>query len=115
MGIGASDGSRKNRRHGTMVQKGVEAKSAYRHRLNRRSKKGHRCIGRTMYQRRCQVPRRRFFSTGSTDGASEYCVGALMSAEEKKTVSDQFNRRASIGSTGGHCVSRQKFNGYFVS
>ena len=39
MGIGASDGSRKNRRHGTLVQKGVEAKSAYRHRLNRRSKK----------------------------------------------------------------------------
>ena len=39
MGIGASDGSRKNRRHGTLVQKGVEAKSAYRHRLNRRVKK----------------------------------------------------------------------------
>ena len=36
----ASDGSRKNRRHGTLVQKGVEAKSAYRHRLNRRVKKG---------------------------------------------------------------------------
>ena len=35
----ASDGSRKNRRHGTLVQKGVEAKSAYRHRLNRRVKK----------------------------------------------------------------------------
>ena len=33
-GIGASDGSRKNRCHGTLVQKGVEAKSAYRHRLN---------------------------------------------------------------------------------
>ena len=49
----ASDGSRKNRRHGTLVQKGVEAKSAYRHRLNRRSKIGHRCIGRPMYQRRC--------------------------------------------------------------
>ena len=32
-GIGASGGSRKNRRHGTLVQKGVEAKSAYRHRL----------------------------------------------------------------------------------
>ena len=34
MGIGSSDGSRKNRCHGTLVQKGVEAKSAYRHRLN---------------------------------------------------------------------------------
>ena len=51
------------------VQEGIEAKSAYRHRLNRWSKKGHRCIGRTVYQRRCQVPRRSFFSTGSTDGA----------------------------------------------
>ena len=39
MGIGASDGSRKNRCHGTLVQKGVKAKSAYRHRLNRRVKK----------------------------------------------------------------------------
>ena len=55
-GIGASDGSRKNR--------------CYRHRLNRRSKKGHQCFGRTVYQRRFQVPRRSFFSTGSTDGAS---------------------------------------------
>ena len=52
-GIGASGGSRKNRRHDTLVQKGIEAKSAYRHRLNRRSKIGHRCIGRPMYQRRC--------------------------------------------------------------
>ena len=63
-GIGASGGSRKNRRHDTLVQKGIEAKSAYRHRLNRRSKKGHRCNGRSLYQRRCQVPRRSFFSTG---------------------------------------------------
>ena len=63
-GIGASDGSRKNRRHSTLVQKEVEAKSAYKHRLNRRVKKGHRRIGRPMFQRRCQVPRRSFFSTG---------------------------------------------------
>src|SRR6185295_1643209 len=35
-GIGASGGSRKNRRHDTLVQKGIEAKSAYRHRFNRR-------------------------------------------------------------------------------
>src|SRR6185437_6148184 len=87
MGIGASDGSRKNRRHGTLVQKGVEAKSAYRHRLNRRIKKGHRCIGRPMFQRRCQEPRRRFFSTGSTDGASEYCVGAMTSAPRRRFLS----------------------------
>ena len=39
-GIGASGGSRKNRCHDTLVQKGIEAKLAYRHRLNRRSKKG---------------------------------------------------------------------------
>ena len=76
-GIGASGGSRKNRRHDTLVQKGIEAKSAYRHRLNRRYKIGHRCIGRPLYQRRCQAPRRSFFSTGSTDGASEHTIGAL--------------------------------------
>ena len=64
MGIGASDGSRKNRRHGTLLQKGVEAKSAYRHRLNRRSKKGHRCIGRPMFQRRCKSCKSQVFSTG---------------------------------------------------
>ena len=87
MGIGASDGSRKNRRHGTLVQKGVEAKSAYRHRLNRRSKKGHRCIGRPMFQRRCQVPRRSFFSTGLTDGASEYGIGAMTSAPRRRFLS----------------------------
>src|SRR6185369_11918585 len=32
-GIGASDGSRKNRRLDTLVRKGIEAKSAYKHRL----------------------------------------------------------------------------------
>ena len=32
-GIGASGGSRKNRRHDTLVQKGIEAKSTYKHRL----------------------------------------------------------------------------------
>ena len=62
---------RKNRRQGhrcirrlaeeptlrCVVQEEIKA---YRHRLNRRSKKGHRCIGRTVYQRRCQVPRRSF-------------------------------------------------------
>ena len=35
LSIGASDGCRKNRRHGILVQKGIEAKSAYRHRMNR--------------------------------------------------------------------------------
>src|SRR6185437_4569654 len=83
---------RKNRRQGhrcirrlseeptlqCLVQE-IEAKSAYRHRLNRRSKKGHRCIGRPLYQRRCQVPRRSFFSTGSTDGASVHTTGVMTS------------------------------------
>jgi len=61
---------RKNRRQGhrcirrlseeptlrCLVQEEIEAKSAYRHRLNRRVKMGHRCIGRPLYQRRCQCP-----------------------------------------------------------
>ena len=84
MGIGASDCSQKNRRHGTLVQKEVEAKSAYRHRLNRRSKKGHRCIGRPLYQRRCQVRRRSFFSTGSTDGASVHTTSVMTSVSRKR-------------------------------
>ena len=86
-GIGASGGSRKNRRHDTLVQKGIEAKSAYRHRLNRRSKKGHRCNGRPLYQRRCQVPRRSFFSTGSTDGASVHTTGVMTSASRRSFFS----------------------------
>ena len=92
MGIGASDGSRKNRRHGTLVQKGVEAKSAYRHRLNRRVKKGHRCIGRPLYQRRCQVPRRSVFSTGSTDGASVHTTGVMTSASRRRFFQHWLNR-----------------------
>ena len=92
MGIGASGGSRKNRRHDTLVQKGIEAKSAYRHRLNRRSKKGHRCIGRPLYQRRCQVPRRSFFSTGSTDGASVHTTGVMTSASRRRFFQHRLNR-----------------------
>ena len=87
MGIGASDGNRKNRRHGTVVQKGVKAKSAYRHQLNRWFKKGHQCIGRTMYQRRYQVPMRSFFSTGSTDGASVHTIGVMTSAPRRRSLS----------------------------
>ena len=67
----------------TPWQKGIEAKSAYGHRMNRRVKKGNRCIGRPMFQRRCQEPRRSFFSTGSIDGASEYCVDAMTSAPRR--------------------------------
>src|SRR6185295_11672078 len=70
-----------------LVQEEIEAKSAYRYRLNRRSKKGHRCFGRTVYQRRCQVPRRRSFSTGSTDGASVHTIGAMMSAVRRRSFS----------------------------
>ena len=91
-GIGASGGSRKNRHHDTLVQKGIEAKSAYRHRLNRRSKKGHRCNGRPLYQRRCQVPRRSFFSTGSTDGASVHTTGVMTSASRKRFLQHRLNR-----------------------
>jgi hypothetical protein len=46
------EGCRKNRRHDILVQKEIEAKSASRHRKNRWFKKGHRCIGRTVFQRR---------------------------------------------------------------
>ena len=94
-------GHRKNRRQGhrcirrlseeptlrCLVQDEIEAKSAYRHRLNRRSKKWHRCIGRTVYQRRCQVPRRRSFSTGSTDGTSVHTIGAMTSAVRRRPFS----------------------------
>ena len=75
--------------------RGFEAKSAYRHRLNRRSKKGHRCIGRPLYQRQCQVPRRSFFSTGSTDGASVHWpsfVPETMSSAQEKCLQHRFNR-----------------------
>ena len=91
-GIGASGGSRKNRRHDTLVQKGIEAKSAYRHRLNRRSKIGHRCNGRPLYQRRCQVPRRSFFSTGSTDGASVHTTGVMTSASRRRFLQHRLDR-----------------------
>src|SRR6185369_6219156 len=91
-------GHRKNRRLGHrcirrlseeptlcyLVQEGIEAKKACRHRLNRRSKKGHRCFGRPLYQRRCQVPRTSFFSTGSTDGASVHTTGVMTSASRRR-------------------------------
>src|SRR6185436_2715781 len=99
-------GFRKNRRQGHrcirclseeptpcyLVQEGIKAKSAYRHRLNRRSKKGHRCIGRPLYQRRCQVPRRSFFSTGSTDGASVHTTGVMTSASRRRFLQHRLNR-----------------------
>jgi len=97
---------RKNRRQGhrcirrlseeptlrCLVQEEIEAKSTYRHRLNRRSKKGHRCIGHPLYQRRCQVPRRSFFSTGSTDGASVHTTGVMTSASRKRFLQHRLNR-----------------------
>ena len=64
MSIGASDGCRKNRRHGILVQKGFEAKSAYRHRMNQWVKKGHQCIGRTVFQKQCNSRKSQVFSTG---------------------------------------------------
>ena len=64
MGIGASGGSRKNRRHDILVQKGIEVKSAYRHQMNRWFKKGHQCIGRAVSQRQCKSRKSQVFSTG---------------------------------------------------
>src|SRR6185436_15790560 len=75
-----------------LVQEGIEAKKACRHRLNRRSKKGHRCFGRPLYQRRCQVPRRSFFSTGSTDGASVHTTGVMTSASRRRFLQHRLNR-----------------------
>ena len=69
------------------------------HRLNRRGQDAHRYIQRTMFQRRCQVPRSQVFNTGLTDGASEHSVGAMTSAEvggpiaSPGAVCDRFNRR----------------------
>ena len=79
------------------MKKGIEAKSAYRQRLNRRSKKGHRCFGRPLYQRRCQVPRRSFFSTGSTDGASVHTTGVMTSASRRRFLQHRLNRRSKKG------------------
>ena len=62
------------------------------HRLNRRSKKGHRCNGRPLYQRRCQVPRRSVFSTGSTDGASVHTTGVMTSASRRRFLQHWLNR-----------------------
>ena len=97
---------RKNRRQGhrcirrlseeptlqCLVQEEIKAKSAYKHWLNRRSKKGHRCIGSPLYQRRCQVPRGSFFSTGSTDGASVHTTGVMTSASMRRFLQHRLNR-----------------------
>ena len=108
--IGASDGCRKFRRPGNGANLSAEwnqVKSTLRHRMNRRCKKRHRCIQRTMFQRRCQVPRSQVFSTGLTDGASEHSIGAMTSVEEggptasPVAVCDRLNRRHSIGSSNG--------------
>ena len=99
-----------------LVQNRIEAKSGYRHRLNRRVKKRHRCIGRPMFQRWCQDPRRRFFSTGWTGEASVHTIGVMTSAVRRRFLSTGWTGDASvqsIGSTGGLCVSCQDFNGYF--
>ena len=80
------------------------------------SKRGHRCIGRPMFQRRCQEPRRRFFSTGWTGEASVHTIGVMTSAPRRRSLSTGWTGDASvqsIGSTGDHCVSCQEFNGYF--
>ena len=65
---GASDGCRKIRRHGILVQEEIEAKSAYRHRLNRWSKK------------RASV-------------LWAYCVPETMSSVQEKFLQHRFNRR----------------------
>jgi len=100
----------------SLVQKRIEVKSAYRHRLNRRVKKGASVHWASYVLETMSRPRRSFFSTGSTDGASEYTIGAMTSAPRRRSLSTGWTGDASvqsIGSTGGHCVSYQDFNGYF--
>src|SRR6185312_2956299 len=81
--IGASDGCRKIRRPGIgarLSTSGDQVKKEVKHWLNRRCQVKHRCIQHIMIQRRCQVPRSQIFSTGLTDDASEYSIGAMTSA-----------------------------------
>jgi len=123
--IGASDGCRKIRRPGIGVRlsaSGDQVKKEVKHRLNRQCQVKHRGIQRTMFQRRCQVPRSQVFSTGSTDGALEHSVGAMTSADvgcptaSPGVVCDRFNRHSM------HWFNRwsleslqlcQEANGYF--
>src|SRR6185436_18201864 len=65
--IGASDGCRKIRRPGIsagLSASGDQVKKEVKNRLNRRLQDRHRCIQRTMFQRRCQASRSEVFSTG---------------------------------------------------
>src|SRR6185312_14182375 len=67
IGIGASDGCRMNRRPGywhKSVRLWRSCEDQVKHRLNRRLQDRHRCIQRTMFQRRCQARRSQVFSTG---------------------------------------------------
>ena len=54
--------------------------SLYRHRMNRWVKKGYRCIGRTVFQRRCKSRKSQVFSTGWTGEASVHTIGVMTSA-----------------------------------
>ena len=63
------------------------------HRFNRRCIGAYRrCIGSPLYQRRCQVPRRSVFSTGSTDGASVHTTGVMTSASRRRFLQHRLNR-----------------------
>ena len=65
--IGASDGCRKIRRPGfgtSLCASRDQVKKEVQHRMNRRRQPRHRCIGCTMFQRRCQARRSQAFSTG---------------------------------------------------
>ena len=77
----------------------ASVKKEVQHWLNQRCQVKHRCIQRTMFQKRCQAHRSQIFSTGWTGGASEHSISAMKSAEEigptasPEAVSDRFNRR----------------------
>ena len=88
MSIGASDGCRKNRRHSILVQKEIEAKSAYKHRMNRWFKKG-----------------------ASVHWA--YCVPETMQVAQEPSLQHRLNRWSIGAYHRCNNVSCQEFNGYF--
>ena len=56
------------------------------HRMNQWFQERHRCIGCTMFQRRCQVRKSQVFSTGWTGEASVHTIGVMTSAVRSSTA-----------------------------
>ena len=67
---------------------------------------GHQCKHHVMHQRRCQESRRKSFSTGSTDGASEHSIGVMTLAEEKSPTASQVAVRDRLNIRPKHRFNR---------